>query len=117
MRLKITPRKNKFGNVARCVDGIRFDSQREALRYLVIKLMLRAGEISDLAMQEEFVIAPECVYKGTKQRARKYRADFSYTVVATGARVVEDCKGHRTAEYLLKRHLMVTVHGIEVKET
>lgn len=105
---------SKYGNRKTVVDGITFDSQAEARRYGQLKLMLRAGAITDLALQVPFELVPSVVMGNRKRPAIKYKADFVYT--ENGQRVVEDVKGMKTAVYSLKKHLMMHVHGIEIRE-
>lgn len=112
---KIT-RRAKYNNVKQVVDGITFDSKKEATRYFELKLLQRAGQISDLKTQVAFDIAPDCYIHGKLSRARQYIADFTYSVIKTGEHVVEDVKGKLTDVYILKRHLMKVVHNIEIKE-
>lgn len=95
-------------------DGA-FDSEREYRRWCDLKLLAKAGQIVDLTRRVEFELAPACVIGGRRRRAMKYVADFSY--LERGEKVVEDSKGYRNRVYLLKRHLMMTVHGIEIFET
>jgi len=103
-------KKGKFGNNITYVDGIPFDSQKEAKRYRVLRKALKEGKISFLARQVQFELnAP-----GTHSLI--YEADFTYTT-ADGRQIVEDSKGHRTREYLKKKRLMKKVHGIEILET
>ena len=103
---------NKYSAKKIVLDGITFDSRKEARRYHELKLMERAGLISDLRMQEEFVLIPKC----GKERPAKYHADFSY--VENGKKVVEDVKSRatKTKDYILRRKLMNYVHGIEIRE-
>jgi len=109
-------KKAKYSNVKTEVDGITFDSKKEAERYVTLKLMQRIGDIEDLVLQPKFLIADAVVLDGRKQRARYYIADFQYTDAATGNTVVEDVKGMKTAAYRAKRHQVKLLHGIEVKE-
>lgn len=103
--------KSKYGNNKREVDGILFDSEKEAKRYGELKLMAKAGAIGLLELQVPF----ELNTGGT--HSLKYIADFVYINGNTGDRIVEDCKGFRTREYKKKRRLMKKVHGIEIKES
>ncbi len=102
----------KFHN--KKVNG--FDSQKEFNRYAELKLMERAGKISDLQRQVKYELIPsqykdgKCVY-----RSVSYIADFVYK--QDGETVVEDSKGYKTPEYIIKKKLMLWVHGILVKET
>ena len=95
-------------------DGILFDSRREANRYAELRILERAGKITDLRRQEEFVLIPKC----GKERPAKYHADFSYIDAATGEKVVEDVKSRatKTKDYILRRKLMNWRHGIQIRE-
>lgn len=118
--------KSKYGANKATVDGITFDSMKEARRYSQLKLLERAGEISDLQLQVKFELIPtqfEEVEVNGKIRHGKcversicYYADFVYTDNSTGETVVEDAKGMRTPEYVMKRKLMLYIHGIQIKE-
>jgi hypothetical protein len=102
---------NKYGNKRMVVDGIRFDSKREAARWQELKLLERAGEIKGLERQVEYELIP----KQPGERAVKYIADFRY-IDHDGKTVVEDTKGVKTPVYILKRKLLLWVHGIRVVE-
>ena len=115
--------RNKYG--AKRVGS--HASKREHYRAQELRLMERAGLISDLREQVPYVLIPaqygECGkdFKGRDtrvliERACSYIADFVYTDKATGQTVVEDTKGFRTKEYIIKRKLMLHVHGIRIKE-
>lgn len=93
------------------VDGITFDSKREARRYCELKLLERAGEIHSLELQKRYELIP----KQGKERAVHYIADFVYRD-SKGAEIVEDTKGVRTPEYVIKRKLMLWVHGVAIRE-
>lgn len=112
-------------------DGIVHDSQKEANRWCELKLLERAGKITDLKRQVEYELIPDqyATYErygknGNKlkdgikliERRCVYVADFVYTDLATGQTVVEDTKGVRTKEYIIKRKLMLAVHKIRVTE-
>lgn len=110
------------------VDGIEFDSKKEAKRYTELRLLERAGAITDLKRQVRYILIPaqrepDSVGKrGGKikgkllERECSYVADFVYRDVETGEWVVEDTKGMRTTDYIIKRKLMLYVHGIKIKE-
>ena len=102
----------KYHNRKVEIDGIKFDSTKEGERYLELKLLLKAGKIRDLQMQVEFELIP----KQAGERACKYKADFVYHMADTGKMVVEDVKGKRTREYIIKRKLMLWRHGIKIVE-
>lgn len=97
------------------LDGITFDSRKEAQRYAELKLLERSGAIHNLQRQVRYELIPAQKKDGkTIERACHYIADFVYE--ENGKTVVEDVKGYRTKEYVLKRKLMLQVHGIEVRE-
>lgn len=102
---------SKYRNKKVTVDGIRFDSIKEANRYYDLKLLERAGEITELELQVPFVLQEG--YKtedGRTVRSIKYVADFVY-VDAEGKRHIEDVKGHRTEVYKLKKKLFEKIYG------
>lgn len=92
------------------VDGITFDSKKEAERYSELRLMEKAEEIANLQLQ---VLYP---LKVNDQLICSYKADFVYLDRKTKRTVVEDCKGFRTREYQIKRKLMAAIYGIEIVE-
>ena len=119
---------SKYGNERVQVDGIKFASKKEARRYAELKLCVRAKVVKDLQCQVPYEIIP----KQQGERAAHYVADFTYWELQAlppaeqrlrpGARgvwvfVVEDTKGFRTADYILKRKLMLLVHQIRITET
>lgn len=115
------PKKlSKYGNVKCEHLGVTFDSKRERDRWVRLLLLEKAGEIRELSRQVKFTLAPAVVIQGVRIPAMRYFADFTYLERAKDGRevlVVEDSKGVRTEGYKLKRHLMMSVHGIEVRET
>ena len=109
-------RKNKYNN-----NG-RGSSKKERKRGAELELMQRAGIISDLQKQVPYELIPAHyeVINGKRkciERACTYRADFVYFDERTKELVVEDTKGFRTTEYVIKRKLMLHEHGIRIKET
>lgn len=106
---------NKYKAKKTEVNGIMFDSQKEAGRYVELRMLERAGYITDLRLQQKFVLIPAQKKNGkTVERECSYIADFVYK--ENGKTVVEDTKGFRTDTYKIKRKLMLYVHDIEVKE-
>lgn len=105
---------NKYRNHKTTIDGITFDSKKEAQRYLALKEMQENGEICDLKRQVEWVLIPSQKTSTETLRPVKYRADFTY--YKDGKLIVEDVKGVKTPEYKIKRKLMYEKHGIEVVE-
>ena len=107
--------KSKYGNRKVYVDGITFDSRREAARWQELKLLERAGSITELERQVSYtLIPPQRVGKRVVERAVTYIADFRYR--ENGETVVEDAKGMRTRDYIIKRKLMLYMHGIKIRE-
>lgn len=106
---------NKYRNVKTVVDGISFDSKREARRWQELVLLERAGKIRDLERQTKFQVAPAVILDGRKKPAVVYKADFSYRDPDTRRLTIEDCKGVSTAVYRLKRHLLALI-GIHIRE-
>ena len=123
----------KYGNKKVAVDGITFDSKKEAQRYTELKLLEKAGKITSLCRQIEFELIPaqremtdqiytkgpnEGKFKPGKVIERKcsYVADFVYWDLENNCMVVEDTKGMRTTEYIIKRKLMLYMRGIRIKE-
>ena len=112
---KIAQRGSKYGNKKVEVDGILFDSKREARRYLDLKAMEIAGQIQNLQLQVKYMLIPSQRIDGkVVEREVTYVADFVYE--QNGETVVEDTKGHRTKEYIIKRKIMLYVHGIRIRE-
>ena len=112
MRLK----GSKYGAKKTEVDGITFDSVKEAKRWSELKLLEKAGEIQKLKRQIPFVLIPSQRDENGKviERECKYIADFVYW---EGKQiVVEDTKGFRTPDYIIKRKLMLREYGIRIRE-
>lgn len=119
-------RKSKYGNKRIEVDGVSFDSKKEAKRYRELLLLEQAGEISNIKRQQKFLLIPaqrepDTIgkkggrYKGKViEREVSYVADFVYW--KNGILVVEDTKGFRTKDYIIKRKMMLWVHGIRIVE-
>lgn len=108
---------NKFGAKKIEVAGIMFDSRAEARRYGQLIILERAGHISGLTRQVPFVLAPSVKFEGEKRAkpAMKFTADFVYS--EGGKIIVEDVKGCMTRDFTMRRHLMKSVHNIDVKVT
>ena len=103
------PSYNKFRNKKTEVDGITFHSLKESRRYSELKLLARAGQISDLELQVKFSLDVN------GHHVCNYFADFCYT--ENGKPVVEDSKGVKTKDYILKRKLMLALYNIKILET
>lgn len=122
---------SKYHSKKITVDGETFDSKKEYRRYHELLLLKLTGDISDLQRQVKFQLIPTQyehvkrygkngrVLKPGKRVIEKecaYYADFVYTDTKTGRVVVEDTKGVRTPEYIIKRKLLLHIHGIRIKE-
>lgn len=90
-------KKKKYGNIQTNMDDLTFDSEKEKNRYYELKIMQRRGEISDLKLQVEFTIVKKREgVVSSKNKDRKYIADFTYTISKTGQFIVEDVKSDAT---------------------
>lgn len=107
----------KYNNKKITVNGQVFDSKKEANRYKELLLLEKAGAIKDLRMQVKFTLIPAQRDEATGkvvERECSYKADFVYE--EDGKTVVEDVKGFRTKEYIIKRKLMMWRYGIRIME-
>ena len=100
--------KPKYSNEKTVVEGIKFDSKKEANRYSELRLLEAHGAIQSLEVQPKF----QLVVNG--QRIGAYVGDFKY--IEEGETVIEDAKGFKTRVYGLKKRLMKALFGIEIKE-
>lgn len=97
------------------IDGIEFDSAKEARRYTKLRDMEEEGKIQHLRLQVPFELVPSFECDGVKYRGMKYVADFVYC--RDGKQIVEDVKGVKTAEYKLKKKLMAYVNHVNIEES
>lgn len=105
----------KYRNKKTTLDGVEFDSKREAARYSQLRMLERVGQIRDLSLQPKFTLVDsQRRADGKAERPVVYIADFMY--FEGDICVVEDAKGMKTPEYIIKRKLMLSRHGITVKE-
>ena len=103
--------KNKYHSIAQ--DG--YASKKEARHAAELKFMQKAGLISELKEQVKFELIPACKRDdGSMERAASYVADFTY--IENNDLVVEDTKGMRLPLYILKRKLLLFMHGITIRE-
>ena len=145
---KMMQKESKYHSKKITVGGETFDSSKEYRRFCELKLLQRAGKITDLQRQVKFVLIPtqrepdEIGSRGGVKKGKvieqecAYVADFVYKepvtiettwhsneghsgtkIVHDFETVVEDTKGFRTADYIIKRKLMLYVHGIRIRET
>ena len=127
MRFRRTSR-NKYGNTKIRCNGEVYDSKKEYQRACELSLLERAGRIADLRRQVKFLLIPtqrepdEIGPRGGGKKGKviehevSYLADFVYTDLETGGTVVEDTKGMRTKDYIIKRKLMLYIHNIKIRE-
>lgn len=110
--------RSKYGAVKTQIDGHTFASKAEAKRYAQLKELERIGEIDSLELQPRYELAPGVKFSDSARAtpALRYVADFRYRD-HLGRLVVEDVKGGPVTEgYRIKKHLMLAIHGIEVRE-
>ncbi|MDC4522175.1 DUF1064 domain-containing protein [Acinetobacter baumannii] len=117
---KVKKGRNKFNASKIKLDGMTFDSTKEYKRYIELKALQQRGEIKQLQHHTKFELAPKTKIEGEKRAkpALRYFADFTY-FTAQGEFVVEDVKSVATRKlpsYRNKKHLMKTVHNIDVRE-
>lgn len=107
---------SKYGNKRIVTEDGEFDSNREFTRWCELKLLQRAGEITGLKRQVKIMLLPSQRDELGKviEKPVHYIADFVYT--ENGKQIVEDAKGFRTKEYILKRKMLLYLQGIQIKE-
>lgn len=104
------PKKSKYNAKKTYVDGIKFDSRREAAYYGELKIRAKAGEITDLKLQPSFVLQKGFRDKtGKKHQPIKYIADFSF--IENRELVVVDVKGLETPVFKIKRKLFLAQYS------
>lgn len=108
-------KRSKYGNKKVVIDNITFDSKKEGERYRQLKMLERAGKVSNLVLQPSFELVPAVTLDGKVKRALVYVADFAY--MEADDHIVEDVKGMKTDVYIIKKHLMKAVHNISIRET
>jgi hypothetical protein len=114
--LQAKPKKQKYGAQRVEVDGISFDSKKEARRWGELKLLERAGEIRELRRQ---VVVPlegrDGPLLARKGRQMRITVDFGYVEVASGLTIYEDAKGMPTRDYEVRRSV-AGAQGVEIVE-
>jgi|HigsolmetaGSP11D_1036233.scaffolds.fasta_scaffold28755_3 Protein of unknown function (DUF1064). len=117
MNRKLRFRTHKYGAKKTRIDGITFDSLAEANYYHELKLLQRAGIVTDFELQPKFELIPSYTHPetGRKIRATYYIADFRVTY-ADGRQEIIDVKGVRTEAYKLKKRLFEYKYNIPIKE-
>ena len=109
---------SKYGARKTTFHGQEFDSKKEAERFATLRYMQMGKLISGLECQVKFKLIPNQKDENGKviERAVYYIADFVYTDLKTGEQIVEDTKGFKTKEYIIKRKLMLYKYGIRIRE-
>lgn len=109
---------SKYLSKKTIIDGLTFDSKKEGARYRTLRLLEQVGKISDLRCQVSYQLVPKQKRgDGKTEVCARYVADFVYT--EDGKQIVEDVKSAATRRlqvYVLKRKLMLWVHGITLRE-
>ncbi len=100
---------NKYSNKKIEIDGHKFDSKKEARRYVDLKLLLRAKQIANLELQPTFVLQDSFKHNDKQIRQITYIADFMYQKDCQC--IVEDVKGFKTDVYNLKKKLFLNKFG------
>lgn len=103
------PKRSKYGNRKTVVDGIKFDSKREAQYYCSLKQLERAGQVYEVELQKPYALSVN------GQLVCTYRCDFAFYDALQKRNRVVDVKGVETPEFKLKRKLMRAVLGIDVE--
>ena len=106
-------KKSKYSSAKTDIDGIRFDSKKEAEFYAELRLREKIGEITHLRLQPRYLLQEAFRYDGKHYREMEYVADFEY--IEDGKVVVVDVKGFKTAVYMLKKKLFLYKYGDKVK--
>lgn len=106
---------HKYNAKKSVIDGITFDSKKEAMRYEHLKNLEYVGKIDRLELQPRFVLMDGFRYEGKAIRKIEYVADFLYRDLSTYELVVEDVKGVKTDVYKLKKKLFLKHYGNEYK--
>lgn len=116
---------NKYKALKECVDGVTFDSRREARRYRELKMLRDLGAIANIELQPNYplkILRPDGTYRDVKIRSTgypngrrtSYTADFRYQDLETGCQIVEDVKGMDTTASRLRRAVVEAQYGIEI---
>ena len=103
--------RNKYKAIKTTVNGIKFDSKKEAARYVQLTILLKHGKITNLELQPKF----DLMVNGTK--CGFYKADFRYIDEEKNETIIEDVKGMKTPVYNLKKKLIKAIYDIDIFET
>ena len=103
-------KRSKYNSKKTQIDGITFDSKKEAERYGFLKILEKAGEITDLILQHPFTFTIDGVKMFT------YKSDFMYYDKAQAKIIIEDVKGMKTPIYKLKKKIIEKHYNIKITE-
>lgn len=115
-RSKYGVRTDAAGKAARTIDGILFASMKEARRYGQLKLLEKAGAITDLELQPKFDLRVYHFMQEHPLTVARYTADFRYWDKRNQTSVVEDAKGAKTEAYKLRKKIVEANYCIQIKE-
>jgi Protein of unknown function (DUF1064) len=108
-----TQPSGKYGNQQTvAIDGTVFASKKECRRYEELLILFHLGKIGSLRTQVRYELIP----KQDGERKVEYVADFVYIDLEKLCERVEDTKGFRTRDYIIKRKLMLWLKGIRIEE-
>ena len=99
--------RNKYNAIKTIIDGIKFDSKKEAGRYLELKELQKLEKIIIIELQPKFLLQDGFKHNGKAIRAINYIADFSYHDISSGKLIIEDVKGIQTDVFKLKHKLFL----------
>lgn len=110
--------KNKYRNKKTIIDGIKFASAKEAMRYCELKQLEKVGVIQSLRLQPRYLLQEKYTINGRTERSISYVADFEYWDNEKQKLVVEDVKSPatKTQVYKIKKKLFEKKYGIEITE-
>jgi len=98
---------SKYRNKKVTIDGIKFDSKKEAKRYSDLKILERVGKIENLELQPRFLLQDKFTFNGKTIRKIEYIADFQFYDIESKCIIVEDVKGMKTEVYKIKKKLFL----------
>ena len=110
LKTKKKKKKSKYKAVKTEINGIKFDSKKEARRYKELKILEKADEIKSLELQPRFLLQEKFKYNGKTIRKIEYVADFRY-IDKEGKTIVEDVKGMKTEVYKIKKKIFLKKYG------
>ncbi len=109
LKFELKPRRSKFGNIKIEIDGIKFDSKKEANYYSKLVLLQKSGEVTSFELQPKF----DMIVNGVK--CGFYKADFRVTWKSGSVKII-DVKGMKTPVYNLKKRIIEAMYGIKIIE-